>query len=219
MVEHAATADSGELHRVTRPARPATLGGRPVRRAGRGGRCRPCRPRRRSPSPPPGGRSGDRVAASRECSMRSLSIVSAATPVSDASTSAAAAEGATPNTARPSARSCSTAGVRAVVLPVPAGPTTKHQIGVAGDRCGGLGLRAGQRRPGPGSTASAESMPSRVMRRSAQARSRSSWARIAGVVSARSATDSVTGRPSRRNGRAVGDRAGDVDAVTADRDP
>ena len=51
--------------------------------------------------------------------------MSAAMPVSDASTSAAAAEGATPKTARPSARSCSTAGARAVVLPVPAGPTTR----------------------------------------------------------------------------------------------
>ena len=50
--------------------------------------------------------------------------MSAATPVSRVRTSAAVAEGATPNTARPSARSWSTAGVRAVVFPVPAGPTT-----------------------------------------------------------------------------------------------
>ena len=51
-------------------------------------------------------------------------MVSAATPVSLASTRAAVAVGATANTGRPAAARASTAGRRAVVLPVPAGPTT-----------------------------------------------------------------------------------------------
>ncbi len=57
--------------------------------------------------------------------MSNLSSVSATTPVSSWRTSAAVADGATPNTTRPSARSCATAGESAVVLPVPAGPTTR----------------------------------------------------------------------------------------------
>ena len=94
--------------------------------------------------------------------------MSAARPVSDASTSAAAAEGATPKTGRPSARSCSTAGARAVVLPVPAGPTTRtrsaspataaavsacgpvRSTAAAFDRVGRVGSVSGHAALGPG---------------------------------------------------------------------
>ncbi len=73
----------------------------------------------------PGGRSkrtpGGRA---RRCSINSLSSVSATSPVSPANTSAAVADGATPNTTRPAARISATAGANAVVFPVPAGPTT-----------------------------------------------------------------------------------------------
>ena len=48
--------------------------------------------------------------------------------VSSASTWAAVAEGATPNTTRPSPRSWLTAGARAVVLPVPAGPKAQRGL-------------------------------------------------------------------------------------------
>ena len=57
------------------------------------------------------------------CSNKNLVTLSAVQPVSSASTCAATLDGARPNTARCSEPSESTAALRAVVLPVPAGPT------------------------------------------------------------------------------------------------
>ena len=121
--EHAAPPDGGELLRVADQHHPPAPDVGQVGQLGQTVRWAPCRPRPRARWRRRAGRSGDRADGSGGARSRSLSTVSAATPVSTVRTSAAVAEGATPNTARPSARSCSTAGVRAVVLPVPAGPT------------------------------------------------------------------------------------------------
>ena len=200
VAEHAAAADGGELQRVAdqhEPPAPARRPGRPARPAWGS---RPCRPRRRSPSRPRGGRSGDRVGRSRRCSTRSLSRVSAATPVSAARTSAAAAEGATPNTDPAVGPELLDGGARgrwscrcrpgrrpAPGRPVPA--TAAAASAWAGSsRHGGTGRR--RLVPGAGAArGGARPRPSR----------RSSSARISGVVRARSTADSVTGRPSRRS--------------------
>ena len=126
---------------------------------------------------------------------RKLARVVAEQPVSQASTSAALPEGATPTAGRPWARSWAIAERSMVVLPVPAGPTIRTK------RCVAATARA----------AAAWALSQAAVRatpafRRAHASSAASSSRMAWVVRRRSVTCSDTGRPSSR--RAATPRAG-----------
>ena len=131
----------------------------------------------------------------RSPSARSLASVIVGQPASRASTSAALPDGARPSTGRPCEASAVTAAESIVVFPAPAGPITSTS-GVFPATARAAVAWASSRPAASTCRIGTAAGPTAVR---AQATSRRSWTRTASVVSWRSTTCSLTGRPSARS--------------------